>query len=430
VAGYARRALLRAGLGAAAAALWASAGCGLEAPARSRGDAPLTLLADAAFAPAAQALANAFAASAGGGPRPIVEVAEPDLPTVIQAMLAGDASVQADVVLATPAVRDTVSASSLMLNVAPALQDTQIAAGLYPALLQYGASGARQLLMPAFRDPMVVFYNSDAFARAGVDPPAPDWTLDKLVLLCQQLRQKAPWLAAPLANATNFFDLELVSAFVVGFGGQMLRAAQTGYTPTFSTPAGIYGFQSLAKLHPFEPAHPAAVQPVDLFAEGEVALHFGHHRDVAPLAARIGDLFAWDVAPLPAFAIRRAQPVAADGLAAVTTAPDRRAAAITLALFAGTPAAQLALARTGLGVPALRALASSNLWRAAGPQLDNEVFVANTDADFVVARPLYAQPIAQALQTALADIVRGYAAYDALQAASTYSEYTLATFQD
>ena len=424
--GLTRRSALRLAAGAGLSA--ALAGCGLVPSTRgARSAAPLTLLADATFVPAAQALVQAYAAEAGAAGAPLVEVASPSLPGAVQQILAGSSQAAPDLLWVTPAVRDLPEAPSLMLSLSPALGQTSIAAGLYPACLAYGASGLRQLALPVFRDPLVTFYNGDALARAGLNPPVADWTLEACTMLCQALHAQPHGLLAPLANATNHFDLELFCAFVVGFGGQLLQPGRVGYTPHFASAAGAEGCGALAAWHAYEPPSPAG-DPRSLFAAGQVALYFGHHRDVAPLAAQIGGLFAWDVAPLPRFPARAAQPVTADGLAAATTIPQRRAAAITLALFAGTAAAQGAISRTGVGVPAQVSLGSAASWRSGGPQIHDEVFVEGSAADVVVDLPLLL--VAPVIRSALQAIVAGSPAYTTLLEAATYAQYQLATWQD
>jgi len=426
VAGLTRRAAL--GLAAGAGLAGVLAGCGLTAPSRVvRGPAQPVLLADPALVPAAQALAQAYGSQAGAQAAPLVQVADPSLRSAVQQMLQGGSTVAPDLIFATPAVRNLRTAGSMMLNLAPALAGTGIASGLYPACLQYGAAGDRQLILPAFRDPLVVFYNSDALARSGSNPPPVGWTLEAFTLLCQQLRAAPHGLVAPLANATNVFNLELFCAFVVGFGGALLDAGTVGYAPLFASAQGADACGALAGLHPYEPAAPSAA-PRDLFGRGQVALYFGHHSDMAPLQAQIGGLFAWNVAALPLFPVRAARPVQADGLAAVTADPQRRGAATALALFAGTPAAQQALAGTGTGVPALMALAGSALWRTAGPQIDDGAFVGDPADDIVVPLPLHL--VAPYLADALAAIVGGYPQYTALVEAATVAQYQLATWQD
>ncbi len=420
--GLGRRQFLQAAL--AGAGLWAT-GCGLVTPARGgRGVGPLSLLADTTMAPALQAVAEAFTASPGARARPLVQIAEPSLADAYQAMLTGTTQVGADVSAVTPSVlHQNRYAPTLMVNVGPALKQTGLEAGIYPQLLAYGRSGGLQVILPLFRDPLVVFFNSDAFSRAGVDPPAVDWTFAKFQLYCQQLKQKAVGLVAPVANLTTIWDVEILTAFIEGFGGQTVVAntGAPGYRAAFAEPAAVEGVDALVALHPYEPAAPSA-QPVDLFAQGAAAMYFGHHRDVGYLINNIGEKFAWDVAPLPRFPLRRVQPVQADGVAALAGDPDRRAAAVALALFVCTPDAQRAAARTGLGVPALTALADSPLWRQN--HINNDVFVANTDADVIVPEPLY---YLTPLELAIGAIVRGAVpAYDALAQAQQSANWTLA----
>lgn len=406
-----------------------AAGCGLVTPSRGSGGSLLSVLSDQPLAPAMQAVAAAFADSPGAGPRPLVQIAEPSLTEAFTAMLSGTGnSVAVDVSLVTAPVRQILQASTLMINLGPSWTQTGLASRVYPQLLAYGQSGGRQILLPLFRDPLVVYFNSDAFARAGVDPPAVDWTFDKFQLLCQQLQQRATGLVAPVANLTNVYDVEILTAFIQGFGGQTVvrNQNQPGYTAAFAHQAAVVGVDNLVALHPYEPVLPTA-RPVDLFAQGKVAMYFGHHRDVAPLILAVGDAFAWDVAPLPRFPIQRVQPVQADGVAALAGDPARRAASIALALFTSTPDAQQAAARTALGVPALMSLAGATTWRQSAPHLNNDVFVSNTEADVVVPEPLY---YLTALQPALRAIVRGAVpAYTALADAQEAEQYTLATWQ-
>lgn len=406
------------------------AGCGLVTPSRGLGGSPLSVLSDAAMAPAVQAVADAFAASPGGGSKPLVQVAEPSLTETFNAMLGGTASAMADVALVSPSVRQMHQAPTLMINLSQALGQTDLASRVYPQLLAYGRSGGRQIMLPLFRDPLVVYFNSDAFARAGVDPPAPGWTLDRFELLCQQLHQRATGLLAPVANLTNVYDVEILTAFILGFGGQTVvrNESQPGYTAAFAGARAVVGVDRLVALHPYEPAgSPASTgELVDLFAQGKVAMYFGHHRDVLPLMTAIGEAFAWDVAPLPQFPIARVQPVRADGIAALAGDPARRAASVTLALFTCTQEAQEAAARTGLGVPALSSLAAAPAWRQTALHLNNDVFVANADADVAVPEPLYLLP---ELSEALRAIVRGAVpAYTALADAATAAQFTLANW--
>ena len=423
-----RRELLRAAL---AGAGLLGAGCGLVTPSRGLGGAPLSMLCDAALAPAVQAVADAFAGSPGGGAKPLVQIAEPSLTETFNAMLSGSAGGASDVSLVTPDVRQTLQATTLMINLAQALAQTDLGSRVYPQLLEYGRSGGRQILLPLFRDPLVVYFNSDAFARAGIDPPAPGWTLDRFELLCEQLHQRATGLLAPVANLTNLYDVEILTAFVQGFGGQTVvrNENRPGYTAAFARPTAVVGVDRLVALHPYEPPAPPANASalIDLFAQGRVAMYFGHHRDVLPLIAAIGEAFAWDVAPLPRFPIKPVQPVQADGIAALAGDPGRRAASVTLALFTCTQEAQEAAARTGLGVPAVPALAGASTWRQTASHLNNDVFVANPDADVVVPEPLYHL---SELSEALRAIVRGAVpAYTALADAAMAAQFTLANWQ-
>ena len=440
MAAVTRRTLFRGAMAAAGLAVGVGpaallGGCGGTSPARGAGALNLTLLGQAVGSPAADltplasALADAYNAAGGVAARVRPQAAEPSLAAYMESLLLGAPPVPADLMLTPPAVRNLLSAPSMMVSLDAALERTGLAGGIYDMVLQYCAPGGRQRMIPIFRDPLVVFYNVDAFSGAGVDPPAPTWTSDRLLWLCGQLLARPRGPVAPLANAVNTFDIEVFTAFVAGYGGRMLspnaNAHVPGFLPRFAEPQAIEGIDALLRLHPYEPPRPEA-PPLALFARGDAAMCFGHHSDVRFLQAQIADLFAWGVAPLPRFPQRAAQPVRAEGIAAITRDPANREAAVAVALFAATADGQLAAARTGLGVPASKALASSGLWRQGAPHLDNDVFVANAQADIVLEPALYyIQPeLEEALRAALA----GAPVATIFGEASTAVELTLQTW--
>jgi len=444
VAALSRRAFLRGSVAAAGVVIGGAAvsvlgGCGLQGNGSGgAGAASLTLLGESGVAsapanlmPVAAALAGGYDAAAGAAAKGVARAAPAPsgLAGYMASLLEGAPPFTTDLMLTTHDVRDLLGAPSLMIDLDAAFQRTGLAAGIYPMVLAYCAPGGRQRMIPIFRDPLVVYYNADAFSRAGVDPPAADWTSANLLFLCGQLLTQSRGAVVPLANVVNVLDIELLAAFVEGYGGQMLagsgNASVSGYLPRFAEPPAIQGIDALLRLHAFEPARPPAA-PLALFAKGTAAMCFGHHRDVARLQAQIADLFAWGVAPLPRFPVRAAQPVRADGLAAVTRNPQRREAAIAVALYAATPDGQLAAARTGIGVPALRALAGSGTWRQAAPHLDNDVFVAQPEADIIVDPALVY--IAPQLESAIRAVLAGAPVATTFGEASTAVEFTLQTW--
>ncbi len=418
--GVTRRALLGATLAAAATALLACgrAGTGASSP---RGPT-LALATGPDWTRAAEVVVSRYTAE-GGRARETVVPAR--MPALIAAMLAGTPTTPPDVILVTPAVRSIWQATSLMHDLGPTLANTRLDATIYPSVLADGSFQGRQLVMPLFRDPLVVFYNADALARAGHNPPAPTWPLADLMDLCARLAANG---THPLLRSASVTNAELLTAFIIGFGGEVLApgpAGGTGYVPAFTSARALAGLSALATLLKYVP--PQGINSsLQTFAQGGAALFFGHYRDVAALESAIGSLFAWNVVSLPAFPARGAQPVQAEGLAAVSADPQLRTAAITLTLFGATSAGQTALARAGLGVPATPALAQSPLWRARTPLLDNDVFVANTADDVIVPRPLYF--LDPQLDLALTASMRGVAVAEAFGAAATASEFTLANW--
>ncbi len=419
-----RRAVLAAALAIAGGMV--AAACGRVGAGARPSTVDLILMTDSQLLQAAQMICQTLDGVHNSGVTVEAGVVQQGVGSLLQNMLAGQGT--ADVVLVTSRVRQIWNANSLMVNVGPALSSSGISARLYPALLADWSFAGRQLVVPIFRDPLVVFYNADAVAQAGVDPPAREWTLGQLVTLCTRLSAVGN---QPLANATDTADLELFlelfCAFVLGFGGQLLTpnsGGGGGYVPAFADPQALDGIRALLSLHAYEPATPPS-SAVEAFGRGEFALLFGHHSDLSTLQAVVGQSFAWNVAPMPTFPKRRAQPVRADGLTAVTRDPDRRSAAITVALFGATSQCQTALARLALGVPADTSLAASPLWRAGAQWLNNDVFVAHPEADVVVPQPLF---FLSELGEAMTAALRGAPADQAFQTAATAAQYTLSNW--
>lgn len=417
--GLTRRALLGASIAAVAAALAACGRPGL--PLAAPPDPVLRVASDSDWVRAARVLAGLYRHE---GRQAEVTTVAAGIGALVRNLLAGTAATPADVLLVTPVIRRIWQATSLMLDLGPALADTDLDATIYPSLLADGSFQGRQLVMPIFRDPLVIFYNADALARAGNNAPAPTWGYPDLMELCGRLAAEG---THPILQSESVSTSELLAAFVIGFGGQVLAAGPsggTGYVPMFTQPAALAGISALVTLLGFVPP-PTNNSALETFAQGGAAMLFGHHQDVANLSAAIGSLFAWNVAPLPTFPRRAAQPVQAQGLAAVTTSPERRPDAIAFTLFGATAQGQDALARAGLGVPASSNLAASPLWRASAPLLDNDVFVSNTAADIVVPEPLYFLP---QLDLAIRASLRGVPVDEAFGAAATASEFTLANW--
>ena len=424
--GVTRRALLGATLAAAASTLLA---CGRPG---SRPDAGGTPRVRVATGPDWTRAAAVLAAASEAERYPAEVMTVPaGVAALIDSLLAGTDTTSPDVILVTPAVREGRSlssyyATSLMLDLGPTLARTGGDATIYPSALADGSFQGRQLVMPLFRDPLVLFYNADALAHAGNNPPAADWHVADLINLCARLAARG---THPLLRSASVTTAELLTAFIIGFSGHQVivpgPTGGSGYVPAFTDAASMAGLSALVTVLGDVPP-PGPNSALQVFAQGGAAMLFGHYRDVAALNEAIGSLFAWNVAPLPAFPTGGEQPVQAEGLAAVTTDPTRRRAAIAFALFGATQVGQEALARAGLGVPASTNLAGSPLWRARTPFLDTDVFVRNTATDVVVHRALYflKPQLDEALQAAL----RGVPVAQAFGAAATASEFTLANW--
>lgn len=408
--------ILRVTAAAAVASSPVLTGCGLVGPERAQGTGALTLLSGPNALRLASALTSAYG-TRGTASDIVVQVAEPSLVSVLQGTTRNAPAPSYDMVMVRPSVRTLTALPSLLTNLAVPLKGIPEHSQITPALWSYATANARLLFAPMMGDPLTVFYNGDALERSGINAPVLQWSLEEFVANCQQLANRLGPAIVPIADVINTFNPELFTAFVVGFGGQVLSA--NSQTALFASSQALAGIQALVSLHAFEPPS-ASPSAITLFTSGKAVLYFGHLSEIATLTTMIGDLFAWNAAPLPTFPVAGAVvPMQSSGIG-IGTWSDRTRAALDFLEYTVSPAGQQVIAGIGPEVPALPAAAAS--WRPPSGQLRTASFLPPASAQIAVPWALDQLPqVAAALQA----VVAGTSLTDAFQAAATEANNTL-----
>ena len=177
------------------------------------------------------------------------------------------------------------------LPVPPELDD--YLADVDPRLLEAGELGGVRYLLPAEWNPMVIYYNTDLFAAAGLDPPPPDWTWEQFLEVATQLTDEATGITGSAIPAFNFGMAPWYSTN----GTSPLSADQTA--SNLRDPAMAEAAQFVADLVNVQRVAPSieGTDPYRLFADGQAAMTGGGRWLVAAYATQ--GFNAYDIAAWP-----------------------------------------------------------------------------------------------------------------------------------
>ncbi|MDX6651746.1 MAG: multiple sugar transport system substrate-binding protein [Solirubrobacterales bacterium] len=230
----------------------------------------------------------------------------------------------------------------------------------YRQALDAFTSGGQLECMPQDISGTVVFYNRDAFRRAGLSDPAAGWTYDELKVDAAKLR--ASFGGQRDRFAVGFEpDMQRLASFVFAAGGKLVDddLRPTGFT--LDTPAARNGLKAFFGLAPYSAGEDVlrSREPDELFAEGQIAIFIDARQEVTKL--REIKSFDWDVAPFPRIASGSTAQRSDGYCIAKGSNAD---AAWDFIRFATGPAGQRLLAASGRIMPALRPIAESDAFLA------------------------------------------------------------------
>ncbi len=206
--------------------------------------------------------------------------------------------------------------------------------------------------VPQNASSLVVYYNRDAFERAGVRLPSAGWRYGEFLAAARILAGDGEPAVGIAPEAIR------LAPFIWSAGGEIVDDLHRPTRLTLDTPESLAGLRALlrlAQLHLTPTRVQEESQPSDArFIAGSLPMFFSSRREVPVFRTITG--FEWDVAPFPAIE-RPVSVLHADGFC-VAAAGDS-AAAWRFVRFAASETGQRVLMAGGRTVPSLRALARS-----------------------------------------------------------------------
>jgi len=206
---------------------------------------------------------------------------------------------------------------------------------------------------------LVVYYNKDLFARAGLRPPAEDWTWDDFLQAARALTPAGGERRAQHGLGTEV-SLFRLAPFVWQNGGALVDDPRAPTRLALDTPAAREALQWFVDLQRRHRVAPDAIEEhgessEGRFLNGRLGMLLNSRRGVPTY--RTITRFDWDVAPLPRRR-QRAGILHADAYCMPKSVRDK-AAAWAFIEYASSPEGQRTLAASGRTVPSLRAVAES-----------------------------------------------------------------------
>jgi multiple sugar transport system substrate-binding protein len=235
------------------------------------------------------------------------------------------------------------------------------AEAFYPSPMASFAWDGRQMCLPQNAASLVVYWNQDLFAGAGVRPPTQGWSWDSMVEAAIALTRDVDGDGAPDVHGLGV-DPEILrlAPVIWSAGGELVDdpEAPTRFALRSSAALGaLRRFLELRVEHGVTPTEEEAESEdlVSRFVGGRLAMLMESRRVVPTL--RDAASFGWDVAPFP-IVEEPATVLHSDGYC-ITAASERVDDAWRFLEFALGPDGQRVMASTGRTVPSLIDVAES-----------------------------------------------------------------------
>lgn len=214
----------------------------------------------------------------------------------------------------------------------------------------------------------VIYFNTELFADAGIEPPNEGWTWSEFVNIAKKLT-----LDKDGDGKTDVYgfgvqpELVRLAPFVWMAGGEVVDDTEV---PTKTTLLGapaveaMQWFLDLQRKHKVSPAQEeAAAEEFDEgFSEGRIAMYMDSRKEVP--AFRAVDDLQWDVLPLPKGKVQAS--VLHSDAYCIASGSEKKDAARKFVTYALSREGETVLAKTGRTVPSLRSVAVSDAYFAPG----------------------------------------------------------------
>jgi multiple sugar transport system substrate-binding protein len=229
---------------------------------------------------------------------------------------------------------------------------------------KYGSPDGKTYFIPGGYNSVVLYCNTDVFAKAGVDLPASDWTWDEFKRAGVQMKQKTGAYLTALGDGS--FPFVDIMPWLLTNGASTLSADWT--QPTFDSPQAV-----------------AAASFVKSLLDGGLAPKLGGTFDAATLMAQ-GKLATLGGGRWPTLDMRRLKlvskvhildwptgtqkgsPIGWDGWPILSASKNKEAAWTFIKWLMSTSASEFYAQVGGTNVPALNSVATSSAFLANAPQ--------------------------------------------------------------
>lgn len=224
---------------------------------------------------------------------------------------------------------------------------------------------------------LVVYYNADLFAAAGVPLPTNEWTRDDFLAAALALTQDTDGDGVTDQYGVGVeASLFRLAPFVWQNGGEIVDDPANPTRLTLDTPQARAAFQWLVDLQVVHHVAPdrlaeSAEESESRFLNGRLAMFFNSRRGV-PTYRTITN-FTWDIAPLPLAQVP-AGILHSDGYC-LAAAAENKEAAWTFIEFANSVEGQTLIAASGRTVPSLISVAESPAFLDGQPPANSQVFL-------------------------------------------------------
>ncbi len=278
---------------------------------------------------------------------------------------------------------------------------------------------------------LVVYYNQDLFAAAGLQPPAADWTWSDFLTAARTLTRDVDGDGRIDQYGAGIEpSLYRLAPFIWQNGGDVVDDPAQPTRLALDSPAVLEAFTWFVNLQVQEGVVPdavaeSAISSENRFLQGTLAMYFNSRRGV-PTYRTISD-FRWDVAPLPRF--RQAAGILHSDGYCMAAATRNKEAAWTFIEYANSAAGQRLVAETGRTVPSLRQVAAEPVFlEPTLPPQNSRVFLDTLPVMRQV--PTIAQWVAVE-ETANREIERAfYGQISVAEAAATAVQLTQSFFSE
>lgn len=255
-------------------------------------------------------------------------------------------------------------------------------ADFYPQPMEAFRWNGELVCMPQNVSSLVVYYNKDLFAGAGLDAPAAGWTWDQMV-------ESATALTKDLDGdgATDQYGLGVeasiirVAPFVWSNGGDVVDDETQPTSFSLDSPEAVEAMQAFFDLHQVHGVVPGdeeveAEDNESRFMNGTMGMLLQSRRVVPSF--RTISAFDWDVAPLPQ--LEQPAGILHSDAYCLTKASQNKEAAWRFVEFALGPQGAPVVAGTGRTVPSLISVAESDAFLdPAQKPANSQVFLDTID---------------------------------------------------